>query len=46
VFYVNSVYLKTLDYLAFQSFDYERHLMKIIPVTYLMKIIPETHRVH
>jgi len=27
---------KTLNYLAFQSFDFE----------YLMKVIPETHRTH
>jgi hypothetical protein len=24
---------KTLDYLTFQSFDFERHLMKVIPET-------------
>jgi len=28
---------KTLNYLAFQSFDFEHHLMKVIP---------ETRRVH
>jgi hypothetical protein len=29
--------LKTLNYLVFQSFEFERHLMKVIP---------ETHRAH
>ena len=33
---------KALNYLAFQSLDFE-YLMKVIPVTYLMKVITVTY---
>ena len=32
-----------LNYLDFQSFDFERHLMKVITEKYLMKVITETY---